>query len=149
MPSGWSSRARSTCAGSSCGFPSRTARCCAAEMASWARVVTSMVVPYVCQRGGRRGGRQTTMAPARCSASSLAIRRSQPVDLVLEGEDTLDALEVDALVGQPLHLTQDLDVPRGVQPLSRARPPGRDEPEPVVLPEGLRVQAADLRRPLR
>ena len=34
----------------------------------------------------------------------------QPVDLVLEGEDPLDALEVDALVGQPLHLAQDLDV---------------------------------------
>ena len=67
----------------------------------------------------------------------------QPVDLVLEGEDTFDALEVDALVGQPLHLAQDLDVPRGVEPLTGAGPTGRDESQPVVLPERLCVQSAD------
>ena len=38
--------------------------------------------------------------------SSLAIRRRSRSTSCLEGEDTLDALEVDALVGQPLHLAQ-------------------------------------------
>ena len=58
--------------------------------------------------------------------------------------------EVDAvLLGQPLHLTEQRHVPRAVAAPAAGRPPGADQAQPVVLPQGLRVHAGQLARPPR
>src|SRR5690606_4417659 len=73
--------------------------------------------------------------------------RAQPLDLRLEGEDPLDAREVDALLdGEALDLAQDRDVPQRVAPPPAGRASGRDDAEPVVLAQGLRVHPGELGR---
>ena len=58
----------------------------------------------------RRCGRQTTSAPAALFGLEPRDAALEPVDLLLQREDPFDALEVDALVGQPLHLAERRDV---------------------------------------
>src|SRR5690606_6797461 len=67
-------------------------------------------------------------------------------DLVLELEHAADALETDPLRAEPRDLTQLADVAHRVAarlPRGAAR---AHETQPVVLPERLRVHAAQLRR---
>ena len=103
------------------------------------------------RRQRRRSGRQTTSA-LRCSwrrqrvqlGLQLAHPRAQRGDLVLELEDARDAGEVDALAGQPRTSRSTRDVARGVAPAAAGGAARRDQPEPVVLPQRLRVQAGQL-----
>src|SRR3954468_13384862 len=70
---------------------------------------------------------------------------AQPVVLQLQLEDALDPREVDALVlAEPLHLAQQGDVTSRVAPSAPRRPPRRDQPEPVVLPQRLRMHPRQL-----
>ena len=72
-----------------------------------------------------------------------------PVGAVIAAgvEDALDAGEIDAFfLRQPLHGEQLGDVTRGVTTAAPTRATGRHEPEPVVLPQCLRVHAGKLRR---
>src|SRR5262249_45984774 len=65
--------------------------------------------------------------------------------LCLELQYPLDAGEVDSiLLGQPLHLAEHQDVPERVAPASAGRPARRDQAEPVVGTERLRVQPGQL-----
>ena len=72
--------------------------------------------------------------------------RRKPGHLVLEVEHPADALEVHALGGQPLHLAQQRDVARGVAPAAAGCASRHDQPQPVVRPQRLRVQAGELGR---
>src|SRR5262249_19755218 len=66
--------------------------------------------------------------------------------LRLQLEYSLDAGQVDAVfLGQPLHLAQDEDVAKRVAPAPARCPPRRNQAEPVVGAQRLRVQAGKLR----
>src|SRR5690606_24757948 len=61
--------------------------------------------------------------------------------LAFQFEDAFDPGEVDALLlGEPLHLAEHLDVAHRVPSATARRPPRTHEPEPVVLPQSLRVE---------
>ena len=65
----------------------------------------------------------------------------------LKLQDALDPGQVDAfLLGQPLHLAQDQDVAQRVTAAAARRPAWRDQAEPVVGAQRLRVQAGQLSR---
>ncbi len=71
---------------------------------------------------------------------------AQRVDVGLELDDAFDAGEVDALVlREALHLAQQRDVARRVAPPAAAGASRRDQAEPVVLAQRLRVHAGQLR----
>ncbi len=64
--------------------------------------------------------------------------------LVLELEHLPDALQAEAEAGQPDHLAQHGDVVPGVAAAAAGRAAGGDQPEPVVLAQGLGVQPGEL-----
>src|SRR5947209_15366227 len=64
--------------------------------------------------------------------------------MALELEDPFDAGQVHALVlRQPLHLAEHRDVTRRVATAAPAGAARRDEPDAVVLPQGLRVHPGE------
>ena len=138
----WSSSASRRWAGSSWGLPSRTARCCAAEIASWVLLVRS--IASLSGRSASAVGSPDDECAAALLALQLGEAAAQPVDLGLEGEHPADALEVDALVGEPLDLAELGDVAQRVAAPAACGAAGRDQAEPVVLAQGLGVQPADL-----
>src|SRR5690606_36353592 len=67
-------------------------------------------------------------------------------DLVLELEDAADALEVEPFGGEPRDLAELGDIPHRVPPRLAGGALRTHEPQPVVLPERLRMHPAQLRR---
>src|SRR5829696_700613 len=99
-------------------------------------------------RGGDRGlGGHAAGLGGRPPLQQLVHARLQCLDPRLELDDPLDPGEVDAvLLGQPLDLAQQGDVPGAVPPAAAGGPAGSDQPEPVVLPQRLCVHAGELGR---
>src|SRR5690606_27280931 len=69
---------------------------------------------------------------------------AQRCDLPFELQDAADALQPDAAAGELGDLPQLLDVVPGVAAATAAGATRAHQPHPVVLPQGLRVQAAEL-----
>jgi hypothetical protein len=73
--------------------------------------------------------------------------RAQRVDVGLELDDALHTGQVDTLVlGQSLHLAEPRNVPGRVAAAAARRTTWRDQAEPVVLAQRLRVHPGERRR---
>src|ERR1700746_4013067 len=69
------------------------------------------------------------------------IALSKRGDLALEFEDPADTLEADPARSQLGHLAQEFDVSQRIAPSTTAGATRRHDAQPVVLAQGLRVQA--------
>ena len=151
MPSPCWSRESSRCSGSTCGLPFAAAMRTAAPRASWLLVVNwmSIALSPVVRRATCAAPVATRPGPSTAAPCGTRPRASQGRHLGLELEDPPDPLEGQALSGQVRDLAQPCDVVRRVQAVAAAHPGRGDQAEPVVLPQGLRVQPGELTRPPR
>jgi hypothetical protein len=67
-------------------------------------------------------------------------------DLCFEFEYALNSSEAYSRSGQVRYLLKACDISRGVKPIATSDALGNDEPKPVVLAQGLRVQAGQSSR---
>ena len=103
---------------------------------------TTRAVPG--SRPGRGAGAERGAQALHLGAEQPDLR-AQALVLGLELQDAWMPARLTPSAGEPRDLAQPRDVAQRVEPVAAAGAVGRDEPEPVVLPQRLRVQPGDLR----